>query len=67
MFCKKIGRKEADNDQRAPNPSSSWPQLSDAARKKNKEVLDEACRIMLSKQNGSPPSDPAATKQMASR
>jgi len=53
----------SDGDKRSSNPSSSWPPLSDAARKKNKEVLDEACRIMLSKQNGSPPSDPAAANE----
>ena len=37
------------------NLSSSRPPLSDDERKKVREVLDEACRAMLSKRNGTSP------------
>ena len=49
--------KKEDDDLRASNQSNSRPQLSDDDRKKVREVLDEACRAMLSKQIVSPPSD----------
>lgn len=58
-----IMHKKEDGDLRTSNLSSSRPPLSDDERKKVREVLDEACRAMLSRQNGSPPPDPTAANE----
>jgi hypothetical protein len=47
---------EPTRDLEISKTKNHWPPLTENDYKRNKEVLDEACRIMLDKQNSSPPS-----------